>query len=130
MFVSFVSLLQQFASACTPGKGGNFLGFPTWYKYLESETVAGRCTPKLDLLNSPIQIAGILFALLEILLRIAALAAIVFIVIGGVQYMTSQGQPDQTSKARGTVINAVIGLVIAVAATALITFIAGRFIST
>ncbi len=121
-----VSLTQKFAiTACKPG--GSFLGFPTWYKYLDSETVAGRCTPKIDLLHNPTQIAGVVFAIVEIMLRIAALVAIGFVVSGGVQYMTSQGQPEQTNKARSTIVNALIGLVIAVSATAIITFVAGRF---
>ena len=127
MIGNVINLISQFATTCTPGKGGNFLGFPTWYKYLNGENVAGRCTPKIDFVNQPIQVAGVLLAVIEILLRIAALVAIGFVVVGGVQYITSQGEPDRTNKARGTVINALIGLVIAVTAVAVVTFIGGQF---
>lgn len=121
----FNGLLNQFAAACG---GGNFFGFPHWYKYLtDTETIAGKCTPKLDLANNPGQIAAIALALLEILLRVSVLVAIGFVVSGGIQYMTSQGEPDKTRKARGTIINALIGLVIAVVAVTLVTFIGGQF---
>ena len=60
-------------------------------------------------------------------LRLASIAAIAMVVYGGVQYIMSQDEPDKTKQARSTIINALIGLVVAVAATTLITFIAGRF---
>ena len=66
-------------------------------------------------------------AVIDILLRIAALVAVGFIVVGGVSYVTSQGEPDRTKTALRTIINALIGLAIAIAATAIVTFIAGRF---
>ncbi len=134
MFNSILTTFQQFAVACKPGAGGNFLGFPTWYKYLPSEIISGKCTPKIDLLHDPGQIAGILFAFIEILLRVAALVAIGFVISGGVQYMMSQGdntpssgQSGKTARARGTIINAIVGLAIAVSASVLVTFLAGRF---
>ena len=49
------------------------------------------------------------------------------VIYGGIEFIMSQGEPDKANKARGTVINALIGLVIAVAAATLVTFIAGRF---
>lgn len=115
-----------YAAACP---GGSPLGFPKWYKYLSCEkstnsdgTVA--YTPSLANINDVWLIAA---AILELLLRIAALAAIGFVIWGGVQYIISQGEPDKMSKARGTILNALIGLVIAVTSASIVAFIAGRF---
>jgi len=110
----------QFAAACT---GNRIFGLPTWYEFLTCRTDAvGRQLPQI------VGIADIwliVAAIIDILLRIAGIAAIIFVLYGGVQYLISQGDPDRTAQARRTIINAIIGLVIAIAATALITFIAG-----
>lgn len=110
------------ASACDTSSG--FLGFPTWYKYLDPVFINGEC--EIDF-NFPSDIGLILAAIVEILLRVATMVAIGFIVWGGLQYIMSQDEPEKTKNALGTIINALIGLVIAVAATGIVTFLAGRF---
>jgi hypothetical protein len=110
----------QFAAAC---KGGGFLGFPTWYHYLPSNTVNGVCTPSIQRLGD---VWLIVAAVIEILLRVAGIAAVIFVIIGAISYITSQGQPDKTAKARDTITNALIGLAIAVIAASLVAFIAGH----
>ena len=49
--------------------------------------------------------------------------AIVFIIIGGVHYTTSQGDPGKVAKAKSTILYAIIGLVIALLAFAITTFV-------
>jgi ABC-type Fe3+ transport system permease subunit len=121
------SIIQHFAAPCA---GGTFLGFPKWYKYIDGYTVpasqpgGGSCAPQVTHISD---IWLIVAAFVEILLRIGAILAIVFVIYGGVQYITSQGEPSKTNQARQTVINALIGLVIAVGATTIVTFTAGRF---
>jgi hypothetical protein len=128
-------LISHFAAPaigaiCDP-KGGSFLGFPTWHQYLDGvgvpsgdPTVPAQCAPRFDELTDVFLIGA---ALIEIMLRIAALGAIVFVVYGGIQLIISQGDPSATKQARATITNALIGLVVAVSATAVISFIAGRF---
>lgn len=107
-----------------------FLGFPRWYEYLEVEQITVEatgevtCQPKLNGLS---QVWLVVAAVIEILLRVAALVAIAFVVVAGISYATSQGEPEKTKHALQTVINALIGLTIAIVATAVVTFIAGRF---
>lgn len=112
-------LLSHFA-ACG---GGGFLSFPHWYDHLPSTTVGGLCTPQIKTINDFwIIVANII----EILLRIASLVAVIFVIIGGFSYITSQGEPNKTAQARDTLINALAGLAIAVVAATLVGFIAGR----
>lgn len=107
-----------------PCAGGGFLGFPPWYEYLEGVQTDFGCTPQLKKL-SDVWLIGL--AMLEIMLRLVAVISVFVVLYGGVKYITSQGDPGNTKKARETIINALIGLVIAVSATAVVSFVAGRF---
>jgi hypothetical protein len=113
----FQGLLSHFAASCA---GGGFLGFPTWYHYLPKE--AGTCSPALLKLDD---IWLIVAAVIEILLRVAGIVAVILIIYGGFSYVASQGEPDKTRQAQGTIVNALIGLAIAVVAAATVAFIAG-----
>ena len=109
-----------FGAAC---KGGDFLFFPTWYKYLNGVNDAnGLCSPQLTKLSD---VWLILAAVIEIFMRVAALAAVGFVMYGGFQYLTSQGEPDKTSAARKTIVNALVGLTISIFATVAVNFVAG-----
>lgn len=105
-----------------------FLGLPTWYHYLNDGTKMamenGHCVVK-DF-NFPIDLALVGLGLLDIALRLAGLVAIGFVIYGGFQFVTSQGDPEASKHARQTIINALIGLVIALFATALVAFVGTR----
>lgn len=129
MINSFVVyVVTHFAAPCA---GGSFLGFPKWYKYVDGYTAAagtpgaGSCAPQVTHLSD---IWLIVAALVEILLRLGGILAVIFVIYGGIQYITSQGEPSKTNQARQTVINALIGLTISIGATTLVTFFAGRFV--
>ena len=106
----------------------SFFLFPTWYEYLEIGDYRGdECAikgPQTDgQLDWGLAIPRIGLAVVEILLRIAGLVAVVYVVMGGFKYMTSQGEPENLKQAQGTIINALIGLVIAMLATAVVNVI-------
>ncbi len=122
--------LQTFASTCTEK-----YGFPTWYKYLggheETSVAHGKevvqCVLPQDFtIQGAKSLTGIGLAVIEILLRVGGIVAIGFVIYGGFQYLTSQGEPDRTRSAKDTILNAIIGLVIAILATTIVRFIAGR----
>jgi hypothetical protein len=52
--------------------------------------------------------------------------ALLFITIGGFRYVLSQGDPQATGKAKNTILYALIGLVVAVMAQIIVTFVIGR----
>jgi len=121
------SLASRFGAvpSCDPNlHGGGLLGLPHWYKYLNGVQTAYGCTPQLRALSDVWLVAA---AIIEILLRVAAIAAIVFVMVGGIQFINSHGDPGATKKARETAVNALIGLVISIAAAGVVTFVAGRF---
>lgn len=63
---------------------------------------------------------------LQIVFAVLAALAVLFIVIGGLRMVTSQGNPQETGKARATIIYAVVGLVVALLAEALVAFVLGK----
>ena len=111
----------------------NFFGLVPWYKYLDYGpspiATGGRiCEVKnFQVLGSGSDFPLILLALVDNLLRIAGLLAVGFIIYGAIKYVTSQGSPDDTSQAQNTIVNALIGLVVAMIGVGLVSFIGGRF---
>jgi len=108
-------------------KSDSFLGFPTWYKYLsleEGSTVA-QCSIKFDFQSD---IPKVLLAIFEIVLRIGGIVAVGFVIYGGFQYILSQGEPENLKNARGTIINSLIGLAIAISATAIVNLLANTIL--
>jgi hypothetical protein len=78
-------------------------------------------TPQGDFSNlANISIGGIVSAGVTLILIIAALVSFVFLIIGGIRWMTSAGDKEGTSKAQSTITSALIGLVIVFSAWAII----------
>ncbi len=103
------------------GSGDMLFGIiPTWYKYLE---FSPDCTVIISKIDDFLKIGG---AVIEIVLRLGAIAAIGFIIFGGFRFVTSMGDPEGIKNARNTIINAVIGLALMILSTTIVSFIAGR----
>jgi type IV secretory pathway VirB2 component (pilin) len=64
--------------------------------------------------------------LLQIVIGTLAAIAVLIIVIAGLNIVTAGGDPAKVAKARGAIIYALIGLVIAVSAEAIVTFVLGK----
>lgn len=60
---------------------------------------------------------------LNIIIGIIAALSLLFITIGGFRYILSQGDPQGVAKAKGTVLYALIGLVIAIVAESIVAFV-------
>ena len=56
------------------------------------------------------------------LLVLAAITAVVFIIIGGVRYITAQGDEDAVAQAKNTIIYAIIGIIIIILAAVIVSF--------
>ena len=52
----------------------------------------------------------------------------VFVMVGGARYITSQGEPENIKAAQQTILNAIIGGIIALLASGIVAFI-GRTIT-
>lgn len=57
------------------------------------------------------------------LLVVAGIAASIYLVVGGVRYITSQGEEGETEKAKNTILYALIGLIVIALSAAIVNFI-------
>jgi len=64
---------------------------------------------------------------LSIVYFIVGIIAIVVIIIGGITYATSAGNPSSVTKAKNMILYAVVGLVVVITAYAITNFVIGRF---
>lgn len=60
--------------------------------------------------------------ILTIFFGILAGIAVLFVIIGGFRYVISNGKPQDMTKAKDTIIYALVGLVVALSAEAIVSF--------
>ena len=61
--------------------------------------------------------------IIKVILYIVGILAVVMIIIGGIQYTTSAGDQNAVTKAKNTILYGIVGLVIAVLAYAIVSFV-------
>lgn len=69
---------------------------------------------------------GVLKKATLIIASIAGIAAVIIVLIGGFQYITSAGDPQKAASARSMILGAVVGLVIIAAAEGILTFVLSK----
>lgn len=120
-----------YAAATTETKvcpGDSVLLFPPWYKGLKCDvTTDGKDkdgkdiittqTVKIDDIN---QVWIIVMNIVQWLIIAGGYVALYFIIWGGFKYITSAGDPQKVTAAKGAITNAVIGLVIVLASVAIV----------
>lgn len=117
--LSFASTTPAHAAApCSPP---NFLGMPAWYRGLQD---SNDCS-SIQTTDIQTMILTIALNILQAAMVIVAYVAVGFIIKGGYMYMVSTGSPDAMAKAKNTIRDALIGLVIAISAAAIVDMVAG-----
>jgi len=66
--------------------------------------------------------------LINAVLGILATVAVLFVIIGGFQYITSAGNPDSIQKAKNTILYAILGVVTSIIAFAVVKFITDNLV--
>ena len=59
------------------------------------------------------------------IIGVVGIIAVVMIIIGGISYATSQGDPQKVKKGKDTILYGIIGLVVALLAFAIVQFVLG-----
>lgn len=105
---------------------GRLLTFPAWYNGL-AEPAGNTCQMK-----SPEKAGGIsnyiwtiALNIVDMILQLVGYISVGFIIFGGYKYMISAGSPDGMVKARKTITNAIIGLVLSIFSVAIVNLVAG-----
>ena len=126
-------------------QSSTFFGLEPWYYFLNTykTTSTSQCGVCFNVLGNSTALAPptatactnprsdiplVLLAIIDDLLRIAGLVAVGFIIFAAFRYVTSQGNPENSAKAQNTILYALVGLVIAISAIAVVTYIGNSLI--
>jgi len=129
--------------AASNGCKSSFFGLEPWFEFLDTystnstnSTNNNKCNVCFTLISNSSQTTNshcsgqkqnslilVVMAIIDDLLRVAGLVSVAFIIVAGFQYVTSQGNPEKAAKAQQTILFALIGLVIAISAIVLVTYI-------
>lgn len=71
--------------------------------------------------------SGLITTVINTLLYVLGIIAVIMIVIGGIRYTTSSGDPSGVKSAKDTIIYSVVGLIVAILAYSIVNFVVGRF---
>lgn len=109
-----------------------FLGIPPWYRGLTEKTTNSVGVETCSIvspttLKNGLQsfITIIVLNVIQIGLTLVGILAFFLILFGGFQFLTGGSNPSQIEKARKTITNAVIGMIIAIGAVAIVNLIFG-----
>jgi TRAP-type C4-dicarboxylate transport system permease small subunit len=67
----------------------------------------------------------VLQSFINTVLSVTFVVAVLFLIIGGYQYITSTGNPEAIQKAKNTILNSVIGLIVIILSYAIVRFVFG-----
>jgi hypothetical protein len=112
IFSKLVFLAASVGAKCDLPKP-HFFFLPPWWEFMPG---------KLD----PLMECSPTLAILDMLLRLAGFVAVISIIIAGFQHQFTMGSPEKASAARHRLYNSLIGLAIALVATAAVTFIGNQ----
>lgn len=76
---------------------------------------------------SPVTVQGGITQIINALLWIVGVVSVIMIIVGGLRYVLSGGDPKNTQAAKDTILYAVIGVVVAVLAYAIVNFVLAQF---
>ena len=71
------------------------------------------------------QLPKVAITLIDVILGALGIVAVVVVILGGIQFVTSTGDPAKTKKAKDTILYGIIGLVVALLAFAIVNFVLG-----
>jgi hypothetical protein len=111
----------------------SFMGLKPWFAYLPDRAFeSGTCNIEEFFFlagkdangdDQPSYLPPVLLAVADDLVRVAGLVAVAYVVVGGAHMIISQGDPERAKRGRETVLNALIGVVVAIAAAAVVSFV-------
>lgn len=95
-----------------------------WLTKLAVDTQIKLSPKDLNLEKAPTQVQGSqIESLLMTVYMIAGIVAVIIIVLGGIRYTSSNGDPGSIKAAKDTILYAVVGLVVVLMAAAITDFV-------
>ncbi len=69
---------------------------------------------------------GVLTKVIKILVIVTAAASVIMMMVGGFRYAISAGDPSNINAAKNTILYAIVGLIIAIIAQSIVSFVISR----
>lgn len=95
---------------------------PKGSKHTEADNIAG-----CNIENTGDQAAGAVSnrvnTAINVVLGMIGVVAVIMIIIGGIQFVTSQGDAAKAARARNTILYSIVGLIVALLAFAIVNFV-------
>lgn len=120
LFSLIVVLSLSFASVPTIASAALFDGAKD--EACNGASLGGNCDA-----TSVSKVNGIIETSLNVFSAVIGIIAVVMIMVGGIKYITSQGDSAQTATAKNTILYAAVGLVVAALAQFIVQFVLSRF---
>ncbi len=114
-----------------------FLAFAPMAAFTPTPAFADQCSPQVCSGNYPDSVKagcgcsearkdklpGVIQIILNSIIAILGTVAVIYVIVGGVNYITSNGDTGKLEKAKKTILYAVIGLVVAALAFAVVNWV-------
>lgn len=113
---------QMTFAAKEDGCNSGLLTFPAWY-----DGVTEGCEVVIEPGENGVRdfVLTVSLNIVEMILQLVGYIAFGFIIYGGYKYMISAGSSDGMTKARKTITNAVVGLLISIFSVAIVNLVGG-----
>ena len=69
------------------------------------------------------ELTEVIKAIINTIIFVVGIVAVIMIILGGIQYSTSQGDPGKVKKAKDTILYGIVGLVVALVAFSIVNFV-------
>lgn len=97
--------------------------FNNWQQQREGQASASQSLGPIPISNPGVTREQIIQNIIRTLLIVITAVGLITIIIGGYQYASAGGNPEQATKAKNTILGTIIGLIIAFSAYAIIRYI-------
>jgi hypothetical protein len=78
-------------------------------------------------MNGSLSLPGFFGAIANALIFVVGAASVIMVIIGGLKYTVSMGNPKRVESAKNTVLYAIVGLVVALCSYAIAKFVLSSF---
>ena len=91
----------------------------------DGAAATGKAQQGVDSVNpgAAVDLNGMIRIILNVVFGVVGIVAVIMIILGGVNYTTSQGDSQKVQKAKNTIMYGIIGLIIVLLAFAIVNFI-------
>jgi type IV secretion system pilin len=88
-------------------------------------SAGANCAQSKSNTNSLFGSTGIFHTIADTLIYLVGAVAVIMLIIGGLRYVISQGSKEGVASAKDTILYSVIGIVVAILAYAIVSFVTG-----